>query len=176
MGPPFAFDRAPRYADPMQHELTIERRWALGCTSLKWVSLTGVLLLTACSASDGIDEDGAVFGGISPEATINLVGNEPFWGFQIVPEGMGYTATYTTPENIAGTAAMVTRFEGNNGLGFSGELDDAALQIALTPGECSDTMSDAIYPYTATVSVGDVTLFGCGYTSDEPASVGPNAL
>ncbi|MCK0127452.1 hypothetical protein [Erythrobacter sp. F6033] len=132
------------------------------------VLLAACSALAACSTSDGIDEGGEVFAGIDAEATINLLGNEPFWGIEIEPKGTGYVATYSTPENIDGMAIEVTRFAGNNGLGFSGELDGAALQIALTPGDCNDTMSDNTYPYTATVSLGDATLFGCGYTSDEP--------
>ncbi|MBV7258034.1 COG3650 family protein [Erythrobacter crassostreae] len=139
------------------------------------VSILSCAVLAACSSGDSIDDGGAVFEGISPEATINMVGNEPFWGIEITSEGMGYKAHYTTPENSDGTAIIVTRFAGNNGLGFSGELNDETMQVALTPGECSDTMSDAVYPYTATVTLGERTLFGCGYTSDEPVE-GVSAL
>nr|WP_298930513.1 hypothetical protein [uncultured Erythrobacter sp.] len=136
------------------------------------IAIAASAAVSACASGDSINEGGEIFDSVSAEATINLLGNEPFWGIEIVPEGMGYVATYTTPEDIEGTRAVVTRFAGNNGLGFSGELDDAPLQIALTPGTCNDTMSDNLYPYTATVSWGDQTLMGCGYTSDEPIQEG----
>ena len=136
---------------------------------LRAVLAFGALLpLAACETGNAIDEGGQTFEGIAADATLNLLGNEPFWGIEIVPDGSAYTATYSTPDDIDGSAFTVSRFAGNNGLGFSGELGGAAVQIALTPGECSDTMSDRIYPYTATVALGETTLFGCGYTSDEP--------
>ncbi|QFT78795.1 COG3650 family protein [Erythrobacter sp. THAF29] len=126
------------------------------------------MLATACQQSTGIDERGEVFAGIADSATVNLVGNEPFWGMEIVPQADGYLAKYSTPDNVEGSAFAVSRFAGNNGLGFSGEIDGEDVQVALTPGECNDGMSDRTYPYTATVAIGEATLYGCGYSSDEP--------
>ena len=136
------------------------------------VSLVAVTLasLAACQRADGIDTDGAKFDAIAEDATINLVGNEPFWAIEIVPQGGAFEATYSHPDNIEGSAFAAARFAGNNGLGFSGEMEGEPVQIALTPGECSDTMSDRNYPYTATVAIGGRTLLGCGYTSDQPYS------
>lgn len=128
-----------------------------------------LLAVAACSqTTDGISRDTEPFNAIAESATISLLGNEPFWGLTIAPVGEGYKATYTSPENIDGTVFPVARFAGNNGLGFSGELDGEAVVATVTPGSCSDTMSDRDYPYTATVAMGDATLLGCGYTSDEP--------
>ncbi|PKP63624.1 MAG: hypothetical protein CVT87_03330, partial [Alphaproteobacteria bacterium HGW-Alphaproteobacteria-9] len=62
----------------------------------------------------------------------------------------------------------VERFAGNNGLGFSGTMEGAAVTITLTPGVCSDGMSDRTYPYVATIALGDETLRGCGYTDRQP--------
>lgn len=132
--------------------------------------VAAALLVAGCQQSDGIDESGEIFTGIADNATVNLVGNEPFWGMEIAPQAGGYLATYSTPENIDGATFAASRFAGNNGLGFSGELDGAAVQVALTPGECSDGMSDRAYPYTATVAIGETTLYGCGYSSDQPFS------
>ena len=132
-------------------------------------------MLAACSQQDNIDPEGQVFDEIEEEAVITLLGNEPFWSFEIVREGEGYLATYTTPENLEGTSFAAARFAGNNGLGFSGELDGTPVQIALTPGECDDGMSDRTYPYTATIAMGDKTLYGCGYSGDEPFEAGDGA-
>ena len=133
------------------------------------LSLLFPAVLAACSQSPGeIKRDTEPFDGIAPQAEITVLGNEPFWGLSIKPQGDSYTATYSNPENIEGTVFPATRFAGNNGIGFSGEMEGKAVQLALTPGACSDTMSDRSYPYTATLSIGDETLFGCAYTSDEP--------
>lgn len=127
------------------------------------------MIAAACTSPAGeITRDAEPYDGIAAEASISLLGNEPFWGVDIEPQGDGFTARYSTPENIDGESFAVERFAGNNGIGFSGELNGEAVQIALTPGDCSDTMSDRTYPYTATVSVGQLTLRGCAYTSDEP--------
>lgn len=127
------------------------------------------IALASCSPSDGIDEAGTVYDGIDPSETITLTGTEPFWGAEIGPAGNGVsTARFTSPEDIDGSAFEAQRFAGNNGLGFSGELDGKPVQIAITPGECSDGMSDRAYPYAATVALGDATLLGCAYTEAQP--------
>jgi len=145
---------------------------------LRKTLMTTALLAMAsgCAEPTGeITQDAQAFAAVAPSASISMLGTEPFWGLDIEPNGDddGFTARYSSPEDIEGTSFPVTRFAGNNGLGFSGEFDAAgegeqAVQIALTPGECSDGMSDRSYPYTATISLGDTTLRGCGYTSDEP--------
>lgn len=128
-----------------------------------------VLLLAACSQTPGeISQDTQAFDGIAAEASISVLGTEPFWALEIAPEGDGHTAIYSSPENLEGARFAVDRFAGNNGVSFSGTLDGEAMSAAITPGDCSDGMSDRSYPYTATVSLGDSTLFGCAYTSDEP--------
>ncbi|MFU7529528.1 COG3650 family protein [Qipengyuania sp. ASV99] len=125
--------------------------------------------MAACAQTEGeISHDAQPFDAISPSASIRLIGTEPFWGLEIEPTHEAYIARYSSPDNANGTEFRVARFAGNNGIGFSGELDGDLAQVALTPGQCSDGMSDRSYPYTATVAIGDMTLYGCGYTSDEP--------
>ena len=132
-----------------------------------------VAAISACSQTPGeITRDTEPFSGIASSAAITAVGNEPFWNMMVEPDGGGegeaFTATYSTPENIEGSTFAVKRFAGNNGIGLSGTLDGQSVSLALTPGECSDTMSDRTYPYTATLAIGDTTLTGCAYTSDQP--------
>ena len=132
-------------------------------------------LLAACAQSDGIDSDGAIYEGVSADASITLSGTEPFWGMELTPKGEEeYNARFTSPEDIDGSPFVATRFAGNNGLGFSGELGDKPVQVALTPGDCSDGMRDRLYPFTATVGLGEVTVTGCAYTS-EAHFAGPEA-
>lgn len=122
------------------------------------------LALAGCAQSDGISSNAEAYDAISADETLHLLGTEPFWGFEIV----GETATFSSPEDIDGSEISVTRFAGNNGLGFSGELNQQPLQIAVTPGDCSDGMSDRSYPFTATITWGEATLYGCGYTDSQP--------
>lgn len=120
-------------------------------------------LIAACSPQSGdaiATDDAAPFDGIGPEEAIKLSGTEPFWAISIEQD----VAAYTTPENLEGSVFEVARFAGNNGLGFTGKLDGADVTITVTPGECSDGMSDRTYPFTATVKLGEENLTGCGYT------------
>lgn len=133
------------------------------------LALSGALMLVSCADTPGeISRDTQPFDDISATADITLLGTEPFWGIDITPDGEGFVARYSSPENLDGSQFAVSRFAGNNGIGFSGSLDGQAVQIALTPGQCSDGMSDRTYPYTATVALGDAVLYGCGHTSDQP--------
>lgn len=126
------------------------------------------LLLAAAAActpaADGIDPQGKTFDAVAPEEAVTLTGTEPFWTLAIAAgEGV-----WTTPDNQPGTRFAVKRFAGNNGLGFSGELDGKPLTATLTPGECSDGMSDRSFPYVATIALGGETFEGCGYTTSQP--------
>ena len=132
-------------------------------------ALFGLALLTGCGQSDAIDTSGAIYDGIAPEASITLTGAEPFWGLEIDAAVDGqHAGRFTHPEDIDPSVFSLSRFAGNNGLGFSGELAGKAVQVAITPGECSDGMSDRLYPYAATVAWGEATLIGCAFTSEAP--------
>lgn len=126
-------------------------------------------LLAGCGPNDSIDSSGAVFDGIAPDTAITMIGTEPFWGLTIdAGQNNQHSARLAQPGEAGEREFTVTRFAGNNGLGFSGSLDGKAVQIALTPGECSDQMSDRAYPFTATVKWGDAMLMGCAHTASAP--------
>ena len=108
------------------------------------------------------------YSGIGENETVRFTGTEPFWGGEV----SGETLTYTTPENIDGTQIAVERFAGRNGLSFSGTLDGADFVMAVTPGECSDGMSDRTYPFTVTLEVRGEQRQGCAWT-DAQSFTGP---
>lgn len=110
------------------------------------------------------DEPGAAFSAIGPDETVRFTGTEPFWGGEV----HGGTLTYSTPENADGVAIAVERFAGNGGLGYSGQLDGRRFDMAITPGDCSDGMSDRTYPFTVTLEIGDEHRSGCGWTETTP--------
>lgn len=109
-------------------------------------------------------DDAAPYDGITADETFYFGGTEPFWGGEVTGEAL----TYTTPENIDGTAVTVKRFAGMNGLGFSGELAGESFDMAVTPGDCSDGMSDRTYPFTVTLRLGEEVRNGCGHTDATP--------
>ncbi|NCP14201.1 MAG: hypothetical protein GW858_08575 [Sphingomonadales bacterium] len=138
-------------------------------TALSLLFVAG--LTAACNpAADGIDPQGKTFDDVAADEVVTLSGTEPFWNL-VIEDAQG---VWTTPETPSATPFAVTRFAGNNGLGFSGALEGQDFTATLTPGECSDGMSDRRFPYVATIALGDKTLEGCGYTSRQPFT-GPDA-
>lgn len=78
------------------------------------------------------------FSGISGDETLYFSGTEPFWGGQ----ASGDILTYTTPENPDGEQIVVKQFGGRGGMGLSGVREGEAFDMTITPGVCSDGMSD----------------------------------
>jgi uncharacterized membrane protein len=115
------------------------------------------LTAAACTPAqtDGIDPQGKPFDKVAAEETVTMLGTEPFWNISVT----GTTARYSNPDHPEGTAFPVERFAGNGGLSFT---------ATLTPGQCSDGMSDRSFPFVATIALGGETLKGCGYTDSQP--------
>lgn len=136
-----------------------------------------MLALLACHSGDGgmahggnattpgDTQDARPFAEIAPDETVHFTGTEPFWGGRV----SGATLLWTTPENIEGETIAVTRFAGRGGLSFSGQLAGASFDLAITPGACSDGMSDRVYRYVVTVSHGTQVLNGCAWLASDPA-------
>ena len=124
------------------------------------------LSLSACQAKEHATGSGVggTFGDIAPGDVVHLVGTEPFWGGEIAKGAL----RYTTPDKPDGTVIPVSRFAGNNGLGFSGNLQGMNVDLAITPGTCVDGMSDRTYPYVATLRIGTEQRDGCAWTDRQP--------
>lgn len=134
--------------------------------------LAALMAFSACSPAktDGIDPEGKAFDAVAPQDVVTLVGTEPFWSLTVE----GETGNWATPDNQPGTRFALTRFAGNGGMGFTGALGDKPLTATLTPGTCSDGMSDRRFPFVATIALGGETFEGCGYTDSQPFT-GPAA-
>ncbi|ADK99490.1 COG3650 family protein [Brevundimonas subvibrioides] len=136
-------------------------------------ALTLVLALGAslggCSA--GSDDTGeaapatapapVVIGGIDLVQPLRVLGTEPFWAIDVAHETLVLTrpgvADVTAPTSdpvVTGTTAV---YSGTTNTGQT-------LVMTLIATECSDGMSDRIYPLTAKVELGEETLNGCGNT------------
>lgn len=129
------------------------------------LALAAGLALAACTASEETPSaTGETFDAIAESETIFLTGTEPFWSAEIAA---GY-ALYRTPEDSEGVRFQVQRFAGLNGIGFSGAIAESSFDLTVTPGECSDAMSDRTYPYTATLLIGGEQRSGCAWTDSQP--------
>lgn len=130
--------------------------------------LSGLVMLAGCQQGDdstgtpGTSPQG--FTGIAADETITATGTEPFWNAIIE----GSNLIYSTPENLDGTTIGVERFVGQGGIGFSGELEQSAFDLLVAPGQCSDGMSDRLYPYTVSLKIDDDLRTGCAFTDREP--------
>lgn len=140
--------------------------------SARAVALAACVLLAACSRG-GADSSGKsmvtaadtqAYSGIAPGETVHFTGTEPFWGGQV----SGQTLTYQTPDDQEGRRLAVDRFAGRNGLSFSGDLEGKPFVLAITPGKCSDGMSDRGYPFTVTLQVSGEQRQGCAWTDKQP--------
>ncbi|RJX68113.1 hypothetical protein D6858_09355 [Tsuneonella suprasediminis] len=128
--------------------------------------------LAGCSASGGNGnmpgdtEDWSPYAGIGENETVRFTGTEPFWGGTVA----GQTLIYSTPESTEGKAIGVERFAGRGGISWSGMYGGAPLVLAVTPGKCSDGMSDRSYPFVATLQVAGEQRNGCAWSDKKPFS------
>lgn len=127
-------------------------------------------LVAGChSAADNVPGDSSdhrPWQGITADETLRFTGTEPFWGGRVE----GSQLLWSTPEDPAGTPVPVSRFAGRGGLSFSGEIAGKAMTMTVTPGTCSDGMSDYRYPFGVTVRLGEELRQGCGWTERQPRS------
>ncbi len=135
-------------------------------------ALAALLLAAACAPAktDGIDPEGRAFDAVAPDEAVTMLGTEPFWSLTVTRE----EGLWSTPDNQPGTRFAAQRFAGNGGMGISGTLDGRPFTATLTPGDCSDGMSDRRFPFVATIALGGETREGCGYTDSQPFT-GPEA-
>ena len=89
---------------------------------------------------------------------VKAIGTEPFWGARIE----GRCVTYSTPEDQAGTRIWGRFNPGPDGGVWIGTFQGKPFKLItrLKP-DCSDGMSDHIYPQEVTLTVGGEERRGC---------------
>ncbi|WP_269514929.1 COG3650 family protein [Brevundimonas subvibrioides] len=136
--------------------------------------LTSMILMAAPGGCSKPPETGAepapetvtapvVIGGVDLARPVRVLGTEPFWAIDIAdqdlvltrPDGAEVKAPVASPI-VTGTTAVYT------GTTDSGQT----VVLTLIATECSDGMSDRLYPLTARVELGEETLNGCGTTPE----------
>lgn len=85
------------------------------------------------------------------------LGTEPFWAVEVTPGEM----RWSTPENIPGTTVAARETAAGAARVWHATLDGQRFELRITPGPCSDGMSDTVYPFTAQVLVAGETRRGC---------------
>ena len=93
----------------------------------------------------------------SPTARYRFTGTEPFWGGTID----GTTIIYKTPDDQAGETITATVTTEGTTTRYAGTLDGKPFILKLTPGTCSDGMSDTVYPLHAVLAVRGEPRQGC---------------
>lgn len=125
---------------------------------------------TEGSTSSSAGDENQGFTAIRPEETVHFTGTEPFWGGQV-----SFTSlAYSTPETPDGASIEVARFSGRGGVSWSGQYKGAPFSLAVTPGNCSDGMSDRSYSYVATLEVQGEQREGCAWTDRQPFTGPPS--
>jgi len=85
-------------------------------------------------------------------------GTEPFWQARVDGDDL----YFSTPEDQEGRLMHGRRVPSLVGFVYIGEDGDKDFHLDISPGECSDGMSDNRYDHVATFIYGDTTYKGCG--------------
>ncbi|WP_292054057.1 MULTISPECIES: COG3650 family protein [unclassified Brevundimonas] len=122
------------------------------------------LAVSACGAQDQKpaentpDAAAPQIANVKLDDNIRVVGNEPFWSVDLAPAGITYSRIEEAPLTGVAVKPAVT---GNMAVWETTLADKRALTVTLTGTDCSDGMSDRVYPLAAMVKVGEETLQGC---------------
>lgn len=93
----------------------------------------------------------------APVLAWRAFGTEPFWGARVD----GDTLVFTTPEDQAGKTMQGRRVPSLVGFVFVGKDGGRDFHLDISPGECSDGMSDNRYEFVSTFIYGGTTYKGC---------------
>jgi len=85
-------------------------------------------------------------------------GNEPFWQARVDGDDL----YFSTPEDQEGRLMHGRRVPSLVGFVYIGTDGDKDFHLDISPGECSDGMSDNRYDHVATFIYDDITYKGCG--------------
>ena len=93
----------------------------------------------------------------APGTGWHAFGNEPFWSVQ----ARGGTLVFTTPDDQRGVTMLGRRVPSLVGTVILGSGPRGEFHFGVTPGKCSDGMSDRAHAYTSTFIYDGVTYKGC---------------
>ena len=97
-------------------------------------------------------------------AAWRALGTEPFWGVQV----QGGNLVFTTPEDLQGQVLPASMRREGEATVYAGGDAARTYRLTLTPGECSDGMSDRVFAHKAEFVLGDARYAGCAAARGEP--------
>lgn len=113
----------------------------------------------AASATVSGEPDVTILAGVDLSEQIRLLGTEPFWAITVDDTDVLLERPDAAPRHFTPSGFHV--------IGNRAELRSTTLSIVLTPGPCSDGMSDRQYPLTAEVRLDTDVLKGCAITKTD---------
>jgi uncharacterized membrane protein len=123
-----------------------------------------ILSLAACSEpaptaqAPAVPAEPVMLGGVDLSQPLRVLGTEPFWSVEMTPDAL----VYSTPEGEGLRSANPgPTVQGTTAVFAAATADGTALVVTLIATECSDGMSDRVYPLTARVEAANQTLNGC---------------
>lgn len=121
------------------------------------------LLALTLSACNPALQPASTSRGISVATPVSYrcTGTEPFWSLDISPAGIVFQSPESSPVTYPYSASQnnAGSIEFNTSLNIG--ATKSTLKVLLTPGDCSDGMSDIQYPYSAEVVLDGQRLRGC---------------
>ncbi len=132
--------------------------------------LLSLPLLFACSGEASAPETAApveapepvVLAGVDLNQPVRALGTEPFWGVEITTDTLTYSGL-DRPEQTAPNPGP--QVQGTTAVYDAETADGTTMTLTLIATECSDGMSDRVYPLTASVEIGSETLNGCAQSA-----------
>jgi uncharacterized membrane protein len=136
--------------------------------------LTSLILMAALGGCSKASETGAepapetvtapvVIGGVDLTRPLRVLGTEPFWAIDIADQDL----VLTRPDVADVTASVASPIVTGTTAVYTGTTDSGqTVVLTLIATECSDGMSDRLYPLTARVELGEETLNGCATTPE----------
>ena len=100
--------------------------------------------------------------GVDLDQPLRVMGTEPFWAVEIVPEGLTYSGVDRPAQKAANPGPAL---QGTVAVWTTETEAKTPLVVTLTATDCSDGMSDRTYPLTAKVEIGGESLTGCAASS-----------
>ncbi|HEV7352900.1 MAG TPA: hypothetical protein VGN74_07230 [Brevundimonas sp.] len=135
--------------------------------SLAVLNLCAGLALAGCEpAGDGAWEGErppeptapVVLGGVDLGQPVRALGTEPFWGVDIGEGALTLTGVDRPEQRFAAEGPELV---GTTAVWRGEAADGATATLTLIATECSDGMSDRVYPLTARFEAGETELAGC---------------
>ena len=134
-------------------------------------SMTLMAALGGCSNTSETEAEPApetvtapvVIGGVDLAQPVRVLGTEPFWAIDIA----GRTLSLNRPDVSDISAPVASPIVTGTTAVYTGTTDSGqTVVLTLIATECSDGMSDRLYPLTAKVELGEETLNGCATTHE----------